>query len=600
MLQVQRHDTPESQRLLTRLMDCLPGCVRWSCAGVAVVMPVLAFSHGYEFKQEIKRRWSQWEVARATPMLEDPNHAQEGVHLLVRALVRTPQEPEVIRALAEVTAQAGLPHHARFFYDHLSRLTPLTAAEELDRARTLAGLNDQTGAQIALQHFAAKHGESADLHRAQADVAAQAGNHSAARAALEKALRKVPDDRAAALQLAQQQALSPEVVQQHAGIEQLLDLFEQSMRDRDPERRTHCFWTLAGMTIADSAQRERFANLIDRMPWLTLERRVMQRFLQASNDPSDAERLKLRDWMRELIVSEARANAEERLLVAKILQRHGEHLLVLEWITFETGLREAALCTARVDSLLTLRLWQPALDMVNDPSAALTDPFKAILRAQVHFMSTGRADGTNNANFRQGIKLLGAALDLARRHGQQGNFIAIGRLAAQVGHPEIAIRAYDEAMGVQYPSAAHLTEPLLQAGRQAGVSARDIWLILKRRAKEEDWNRDLDHHLDYLALLCGENIEIIQLKHQSIPADSTDRAQCALFYALACLRLHDPAALRRALANIPRSQVWSIPQQTALHAICLTAGEASPLRQIPEASLLFAEERRLLQTGAAQ
>lgn len=611
MLEVQRQRQIQRERLRLReyeqvrstgqwrtlLLAWLPGWVRWSIAVVAVVMPVLAFSHGYEFKQEIKRRWSHWDVARATPMLEDTNHAQEGVHLLVRALVRTPQEPEVIRALAEVTAQAGLPHHARFFYDHLSRLTPLTAAEELALARTLAGLNDQTGAQIALQQFAAKHGESADLHRAQADVAAQAGNHSAARAALEKALRKAPDDRAVVMQLAQQHALSAEAAQKHSGIGQLLNLFEQSLHDRDPERRTHCFWTLAGMTIPAAAQRERFAQLIERMPWKTLERRVMQRFLQASIDPADPERLKLRDWVRGLIVSEADANAEERLLVTKILQRHGEDLLVLEWITFETGLQEAALCTARIDSLLTLRLWQQALDMVNAASAPLTDPLRAILRVQVHCMSHDHHDKAADS---EASKLLGHALDAARKHDQQGNFIAIGRLAAQFGHPATAIRAYAEAMSEQFPSATFLVEPLLQAGRQAGVSARDIMLILQRRAHQEDWNRDLDHHLDYLGLVCGENIEIIQYKHRSIPADAPDQPQRALFYALACLRLRDHGALRQALTGIPRSHVWSIPQQTAFHAVCVTAGEASPLRQLPEAARLFAEEKRLLETGGTR
>lgn len=577
MLQAQRQPT-----VFSRLTAAMPIWLRWTIAVLALAGPFLVFRHGHDLKQAVKVQLSRWDVRNAQPLLDDPLTADEGVHLLVEALIRTPEEPEVIRALAELTARAGLSAHARFFYEHLARVSKLTPEDEIARARVLARLSDSSGAQIILQKLAETHGETPDILRARADIASEGANPVQARAALEKLLRAAPADTAqTSLALAKARAQSPEAAQQHAGIETLLQQFEQSLAESDPARRQHCFWTLSSLDIADPAQRGRFAALIEKMPLLTLERRVVRRFLEATTDAGDPKHEKLQLWLKNLIATETRAGAEERLAIAKIMQKHGQHDLVLQWISFEQGLGETALCTTRVDSLLALRLWDQARQMVEDRGTPLVRPLQALLQAQIHMLSTGGRDAKST-------ELLGIALQEARDKGEQGNFIAAGRLASQFGHHEKALEAYGHAMQPQFPNAVFLVEPLMKTGRQAGASAGEILRLLQQRAKDEFWNQDLEHHLDHLSLLAGENLELILAKHQTIPPDDPAAPRRALFHALACLRLHEPAAtLALSLARIPRSHSWTAPETVILHALDLY--DALP----PAGEPLFLEEKRL-------
>jgi hypothetical protein len=257
------------------------------------------------------------------------------------------------------------------------------------------------------------------------------------------------------------------------------------------------------MTIHDTAQRDRFAALISRMPWKKLERRVMQRLLEASLDPADRDGTKLRDWLREMFHREADTEAEERLSIAKMLQRHGLHLLVLEWITFDMGLKETALCTTRLDSLIAVKLWAEAAGMINHPATPLPRPLQAIMQAHLELLATG------GKSLKSGV-LLRDALTAARKRDNQGAFVAIARLAAQFDHHDIAVIAYSEAMDPRFPVALFLADAFIQEVRHTGGSAEVVLHQLTRRAHEEAWNQDLLRQVRYYRVLCGEGIEVVE------------------------------------------------------------------------------------------
>lgn len=582
------------QRILSlpaRLLSKLPVWMRWSIAAVSLILPVLAITHGHEFKQAVKIAWSRWDVRRAVPLLQNELTAPEGVQMLIGALVRTPEEPEVIRALAQVTDQAGMPLHARFFYEYLTRRSAMTAEDKLRHAAVLARLHDQTGAQIALRKFAEVEGESPALWHTQAEIATAKGDNASARAALSKVLAQAPQDGAAALDHAKSTAFSPAADQQRSGTEQLLDLFEKSLGDYDSKQRTHCFWTLSTMTIADPAQRDRLASLIGRMPWKTLERRVMQRLLQASLVPSELESDRLRDGLREMFRSEAGTGAEERLSIAKMLQRHGLHLLVLEWITFDLGLKEASLCTARLDSLIATQLWSQADAMVNHPATPLPRPLQAIMRAHLELLSTG------GKTLRSGV-LLREALTAAKKGDNQGAFVAIARMAAQFGHHDVAFSAYTEAVAPQFPVALFLAEAFIQEARHAGGSAAIVLHHLNRRMRMEAWNQDLLRQIRYYRVLCGEGIEVVEAEALKMQRQQPQDEYSAFLAAFASFRLGQKDHLKTYLPLLCQPHPWTEGERAALHAIFRAAGHAtsaSVFKQgiAPDAAL-YPEERQLL------
>ena len=590
MLLVQQADQSWPGMLLARILAWMPRWARWSIAAVALVLPVLAFTHGYEMKKVVKNMWSRWDVRRAAPLLQNELTAKEGVQMLLNALMRSPDEPDVIRSLAQLTDEAGLPVHSRFFYEHLSRRNAMTSEDKLRHAAVLARLNDPTGAQIILSKLAQTDGETPALLRTQAQIFMAKGDHGSARAALTKILAQVPQDPTAAVDHAKAQAFSNEAAQQQAGTDQLLDLFEKSLRDYDGTQRTHCFWTLARMPITNPEQRERFASLIERMPWKKLERRVMQRLLEASLDSTDRDGTKLRDWLREMFTREADTEVEERLAIAKMLQRQDLHYLVLEWIPLEMGLKEATLCTARLDSLNAVRLWPETSAMIEHPECPLPHAFKAIMRAHIELASTG------GRTLKSG-ELLRDALTAADKRDNQGAFIAIAHLAAQFDHHEIALGAYGKALDPRFPVALFLADAFMAEARRAGGSAEIVLHHLTLRMSEDAWNQDLQRQVRYYRLLCGDSIERIEAEALQLLGEQPEDVYSAFLVCFARMRLGKANELDACLPLVSAPHDWTAGESAALHAIFLAAGDeaaaASFKRGIPPNTALFTEELRL-------
>ncbi|MFN0080484.1 MAG: tetratricopeptide repeat protein [Prosthecobacter sp.] len=557
---------------------------------MTLIVAVFACVHGRQIKQNVKRIWSRWDVQRAAPLLQDESKVRTGTQILLRALQRTPDEPDVIRALAVLTDKAGMPAHSRFFYEHLARGNAMTPEDGLRRAAVLARLNDRSGAQIALQQFASGGNESPGLWRAQAEVASTQGDHASAQDALGKVLVSLPQDHAAAFDSGKAQAFSPAADRQQAGITQLLDLFEKTMRDYDPTLRLQCFWTLSSMTIADAAQRARFARLIDAMPWKILERRVMQRLLECSLDATGHGQARLHAWLRGTFAQEKSTGADERLSIAKMLQRHGEHALVLEWITHDIALRETGLCTARLDSLMMLKQWPQAAQLINHPAMPLPRALQAIMQAHLELLATGGRSSRCDV-------LLAGALAQARKQGAQGSFIAVARMAAEFGRHDTACIAYAEALNPRYPVAHFAVDAFIQEARLTGASAAVVLRQLLRRAESEAWNQDLLRQIRYYRVLCGQSVEVVEAEALAQRRDRPQDTYSAFLVAFARLRLGQTTELRSYLPLLTQPCAWTPGEHAALHAIFLAANDqaaAAAFKQgIPASTTLFPEEYRL-------
>ena len=148
MLQVQKPRRIWPLRLLSWLFDVTPRWLHFTAVALAVAAVVLTFQHGHFIKTEVKAWQSRRMVAEAKELLKEEITQREGVQLLLEAWQLSPEEPDVMRALARASSEIGLPHYARFFYTQLPRFEALTPEDELDFASALTAL---LGPQISTQ-----------------------------------------------------------------------------------------------------------------------------------------------------------------------------------------------------------------------------------------------------------------------------------------------------------------------------------------------------------------------------------------------------------------------------------------------------------------
>lgn len=260
------------------------------------------------------------------------------------------------------------------------------------------------------------------------------------------------------------------------------------------------------------------------------------------------------------------------------MQQQGLHLFVVQWITHEHALLDSALCAARIDSLLALKLWGAVLRLLDSPEVPLSKAVSSLFRAQVELASgTGKAAAS---------VVLGKALEHAHEVNQQGHYIAVATLAAAYGDHRVALEAYRGALQPQFAAATALVDPLLAIGRAAGASAGDILRILRQRTNDERWNRELELHFDLLAVLAGEDVELVLEKHRQPDPAAPDFARRVLLRTLACHRLDDHAALAASLQTLPAQHAWTPAEQAVIASL---RGGSTP----PATLALFQEERRL-------
>lgn len=591
MLQVQKPRRIWPLRLISWLFDASPRWLYCTAVALAVTLAVLTFWQGHSIKTEIKSWHARRMVAEAQELISEQVTRREGVRLLLDAWQLSPEDPQVVRALARASSEIGLPHYARFFYTQLPRFEPLTPADELDLASALARLSDHTGARIVLDEFQRVHGETPELWRAHATLATQAGDAAAARAAMQKVIQITPDDTVAHVHHAASLASSEDARQQAAGIDALLDQLEKALLTGDVDGRNHCFWALAELPLIDPARRERFSHLIGRMPWLDREREVTRHLLGYPLPLREDSRKDLRSWLREMLRRDGPVlTVTDRVAIARLLQRHDEHLLCLEVIPHEIALQEAALCAARLDSLMAERLTSQAAQLVNSPSVPVQRHVQALFQAWIVLEEEGHSS--------RAVKRLGEALEEARDHERQGAFIAIAHLARRFQLHRVASEALTEAFSPQFPVATHLLPELLDSARQGGSSATETLRLVARREHLEPWNLDLRRQASCLRLLCGEEVEhILEESRGALDADPTN-VYAAFLAAYACHRLRLHAEAARYLEKLRQPRAWLPHERAAMTAILLAAREEALAMQMAASvsadTPLFPEERRLM------
>lgn len=586
MLQVQRiHHS-----LLRRVLEHSPRWLRMAAGLLAVALPLLAWHHGWQMKSAFNTWLSHRQIAQAKERLESDVTRREGLGMLLEAWLRTPEDELVLRALAEACGQNGLPHYARHFYLILDRQGVCTAEDRLALSAALSTLSDHTGARLILEQIEAENGISLETQRTRARIASARGDEIQAQQALQQVMNLKPEDEVAAFNHAATLAASSSSSMRRDGIIALLRLLERHLVTQQVDLRQHCFWALARADIAEEDLRGQFTSLLARMPWKSLERRIVQLVLGLPVERSEAQMALFHAQVRAAFREHESADAMDRIHTARLLQRHDQHLLVLECIPFEFSLQSAELCTARFDSLIAARLWQQAAATVNHPRVPLPRHTQAVMQAY-HSLVTHGDDATTT-------RFIGEAMKEARKRAHQGSFIAIGRLADEYGMPQIATEAYAEASHPRFAIASHLLPSLLRAGRLGGTDSATILRHIEQREAAEPWNLELHREITYLRLLCGHRLELIAAQTAEKLDTHPEDLQNAFFHAFACHRLHQPKQAAAALEALSRPHPWKNHEKAAMSAILESADEsalAASLRAtIPSDASLFPEERRLL------
>lgn len=592
MLQVQKTQRIWPLRVLAWLFDATPRWLHYTVATLAVGGVILSVWQGEAIRTALKAWQSRRLVAEARELIQEDIHQREGVQLLLEAWKLSPKEPGVIRALAQTSSEIGLPHYARFFYTQLPRFEPLTPEDELDLASALVRLSDHTGARVVLDEFERSHGETADLRRAQASLATQAGDAAAARAAMEKVIQLAPDDNVARLQHAASLANALDSQQHTAGLDALLDQFEKTISEGDLEGRNHCFWTLAGQTMADPARRARFSQLISRMPWQGHEREVTRHLLGYPLPLSEESRADLRTWIRALLLREARTlTATDRLAITRLLQRHQEHFLALEVIPHDLSLQDSGLCAARLDSLMAEKLTSEAAQLVTAHAVPLQRHVQVLFQAWIALANEGTTS--------EAIRKLGEAMEEAQKLDQQGSYIAIAHLARRFGVHRAASEALAAAFHPQFPVATHLLPELLDSARQGGSTATETLRLMAQREQLEPWNLDLHRQSSCLRLLCGETVEQILEESRVALKQDPKNVYAAFLAAFASHRLQLHADAAGYLEQLNQPYPWQPHERAAMTSVLIGVGQEKLALEmagsIPASTPLFPEEKRLIQ-----
>lgn len=579
--------------LLVRLIDWTPRWLRWLIALIALALPFAVFKYGHAMKQALADWESRQDVQTAAGLMENESTRREAVQLLLAAWLRSPEEPSVIRSLARASSEIGLPHYTRHFYELLRRFEPLTDKDQLDLASALTRLSDHKGAGIILDALRHRSGESADLWRAQVTLARARGDEESARQAMQRVVKIAPDDHVAVLNQAASLASSKEDMQRAQGITALLDEFEKTIPLRDPQPRNHCFWALAGISIDEPAQRARFAALIARMPWGDIERSVVRHVLELPDPLQEKDRVALRAWVRDLLKKSTSITIDDRLAVARVLQRINEHLLVLEVIPFELALEQAELCAARIDSLMAERLWAPAEQIMAHPRVPLSRPLQAVMQAWHALESLG--------DTAKSTELLGIALHEARSRDSQAVLVTIAHLAMHYRQYRVASEALAAAFDPQFPVATHLMPLLMESARRGGAPATDALRLLAARERAEPWNLELHRQTNCLRLLCGDQVEQILAESVTTLTSPDPDVYSAFLAAFASYRMGQGGGAARYLELLIRPHGWQPHERAAMVAILRAAGEnelaGKMAASVPSDVPLFVEERRLLASG---
>ena len=569
--------------------------VRYAIIALSIIAPAIIlttsrFNHGI-----VRHDWS------ANPMQEVRRSLQCGQQQSALASLkaeaeRSPQNPEILRALASLAADLS-PAEARRCYHRLNALGLATDADFAAHAALLAKLHDFTGAKAVLSNISKEAQAMPQAQHAWLSIWREAGDFAAVADILDKLTAQAPCDVEIALDLVRKASAaktSPDLI--HRIESSLLKSLRHWMSTGRAQEVLALAGQIATLPLSSTVHRTHMAQILRNLPGTPVQHRLAAVRFALPNQLSAADQQQLRTDYQNEIAWSGGLSAEEKDNVAEYLQSQNEHALVTSLNSESEALTEPKLFSRRFESLIELGSWREAGAM----NASLKAPMLPHSRTLAHALATLQ----NRMSRSHAVEiLLNEALLASQRENRAVDCYAIGCAALDHTLPNLASTAFATALDISHDRAKTM-QAIVRSARQGRLPLEILMRSLVGSPAMQD--ESVQESLIYLSLLCRQKVDgmlgVIRSRRQILP----ENVYLRFLEALALHQQGNHFEAASLLIPLPQYR-WHQGEAAVLASIIASAGkidrssaliqQIDPTQLLPEEHTLFDPWRNRVTLG---
>jgi tetratricopeptide (TPR) repeat protein len=553
---------------------------------IAVVMPLLTWRYGQSVVETMKAAKVRHVAARAEKLILK-GRSHQAISDLVRVCDLDKHQPEVVRGLAWAGAE-DFPAQSSVFFDHLCRTGDARRDDLMMQGHLLLRLGDAAGCATLFSKLIGISPEDPALWRSWGTACLLRGQQKEAARAFRRVLDHLPHDPQATVALADMFSQSRTRADHDLAAEMLIGQLRRAVGARFVTAAHSMAAMLTGLAPERPDLRKELATLLKAMPDPETEHRMAAVFFSFPAIPSAKECAARREGLRHLLPDIAGVSDDERASMVACLQRHGEHALVLDWVTPALAAADAGARGLRVRSLLALGLWREAASLAQsvEDRDMLGSPL--LLKALSIL-------GESRQSPRVAESLLNQAMEDVAPRMDAGGMLSVGYAAMDHGLNRMATRALSAAMELSGDISTPVNE-LMSAARRGGATAPEVMRSLAKISARPGTALETRKRAAYLQLLCGEELERAALDVLRLREELPDDPYLRFLNAFAHYRLGDHQGALKSLLPLPKYR-WHQGEVAVMTAILSSGGEIAQAASLAgglTGAGMFDEEMRFL------
>jgi len=558
--------------------------VRYAIIALSIIAPAIILTTSKMSSGVVRHDWS------ADPMQEVRRSLQSGQQDTALASLkaeakRSPQNPEILRALATLAADLS-PADARRCYHQLNALGLATDADYAGHAALLAKLHDFTGAKAVLTNISTAAQAMPQAHYARLSIWREAGDFAAVADTLEKLNAQAPCDVEIVLDIVRKASAAKTSSELLNRIEaSLINSLRHWMSTGRAQDVLALAKQMATLPVSNSVHRTHMAQILRNLPGTPVQHRLAAVRFALPNQLSAADQQQLRTDYQNEIAWSGGLSPEEKENVAAYLQSQNEHALVVALISEREALTETKLFGRRFDALLELGNWREAGAMCADHGA----PLQPHSRPLAHAFATLQQGMSRSHTVEI---LLHEALTSSQRENRALDCYAIGCAALDHTLPNLAAAAFAAALDISNDRAKTL-HAIVRSARQGRLPLDTLMRSLVGSPAMQD--ESIQESLIYLSLLASQKVDgmlaVIRNRRQIDP----ENVYLRFLEALALSQQGNQLDAASLLIPLPQYR-WHQGEAAVLASIIASAGKidrSSALIQQIDPSQLLPEEHTL-------
>ncbi len=558
--------------------------MRYAIIALSIITPTIILKTSKFTPRTVSHDWS------SNPMQEVQRSLKSGQqHIALASLkaeaARSPQNPEILRALATLAADLS-PADARRCYHQLNALGLATDADYAGHAVLLAKLHDFTGAKAVLSNISKEAQSVPQAQSAWLSIWREAGDFAAVADTLEKLTAQAPCDVEIVLDLVRKACAAKTPSELLTRIEaSLLKSLRHWMSTGRAQDVLSLAKQIATLPVSSTVHRTHMAQILRNLPGTPVHHRLAAVRFALPNQLSSADQIQLRTDYQNEIAWSGGLSAEDKENVAAYLQSQNEHALVTTLVSDREALTEPKLFSRRFDSLLELGNWREAGAMNAAHEAPLLPRSRAVAQALATLQKRMSRSHTVEV-------LLNEALLASQRENRALDCYAVGCAAIDHTLPNLAATAFATALDISNDRAKTM-QAIVRSARQGRLPLDTLLRSLVGSPAMQD--ESIQESLIYLSLLTGQKVDgmlaVIRSRRQTFP----ENVYLRFLEALALHQQGNPFEAAALLIPLPQYR-WHQGEAAVVASIIASAGKidrSSALIQQIDSTQLLPEEHTL-------